>query len=300
MNILITGGTGLIGQQLIRQLMKQNANITVLTRSKHKAKQVLPHEITLIETLSLSDVENQDSIINLAGEPIADKRWSAPQKSRICNSRWQITKQLTSLISQAEKPPAVFISGSAIGVYGRQQQSIDESFTQYHQEFTHEVCKKWEALATAAQSANTRVAILRTGIVLSKDGGALGKMLLPFKLGLGGKIGAGQQVMSWIHIDDMVAAILYINKTKQLSGVINVTAQNPVTNQEFSKTLADALNKPCIITTPTFLLKLLLGEMADLLLFGQHVVPKKLLESGFIFAYPKLNEALKNILHNSS
>lgn len=299
MNILITGGTGLIGQQLIRQLLKQNANITVLSRNKDKAKQIFPSKISIIETLSLTDVENQDSIINLAGEPIADKRWSTSQKRTICDSRWYITQQLTTLISQAKNPPTVFISGSAIGVYGRQQQSIDENFTQYHQEFTHQVCKKWEELALMAQSARTRVAILRTGIVLSKNGGALGKMLLPFKLGLGGKIGAGQQVMSWIHINDMVAAILYINKTKQLSGVINITAQNPVTNQEFSRTLANTLNRPCIITTPTFLLKLLLGEMAVLLLFGQYVVPKKLLESGFTFTYPKLDDALNNILRNS-
>ena len=211
MNYLITGGTGLIGKALISSLGTINNTITVLTRDIEKASSLLNKEIKFIDELLLSSIENIDVIINLTGEPIADKRWSQEQKYKICESRWDITEKLAHLISIAHKPPSLFISGSAIGMYGRQGNKIlDEGFSQYNKEFTHEVCTRWEQLALEASSTNTRVALLRTGIVLDKKSGALSKMLLPFKLGVGGKIGKGEQMMSWIHIKDMVAAILHI------------------------------------------------------------------------------------------
>jgi len=298
MNILITGGTGLIGKKLINTINNHNTNITVLTRNAKKASSYFNSPVTFIEKLTLADINNQDTIINLAGEPIADKRWSNAQKNKICQSRWNITEQLTKLIKTADKPPSLFISGSAVGIYGRQSNSsINEDYTQYHLEFTHEVCSTWERLALAAKSSNTRVAILRTGIVLDRNYGALPKMILPFKLGIGGKISSGNQVMSWIHIDDMVAAILHIQKTTSLEGVINLTAEYPVSNKIFSHTLAKTLNRPNLFTTPALVLKIVFGEMADLLLFGQHVIPKKLKNSGFIFKYTTIADALEDLLN---
>ncbi|MDO6508255.1 TIGR01777 family oxidoreductase [Colwellia sp. 4_MG-2023] len=297
MNVLITGGTGLIGKALIKVLRQSHTNITVLTRNCSKAVKTLGTDIIVIDELNLSTIENIDTVINLAGEPIANKRWSVEQKKQICQSRWDITEKLSTLIKTAKNPPSLFISGSAIGIYGRQGSlSIDEEFTDYHREFTYEVCSKWENLALAAKSENTRIAILRTGIVLDKHEGAIAKMLLPFKLCLGGKISHGQQMMSWIHIDDMVAAILHIQKTPSLKGFINITAEQPVSNNVFSRTLAKTLNRPCMLTTPAFILKLIFGEMADLLLFGQNVKPTKLKNSGFRFTYPSIDSALKNLL----
>lgn len=297
MNILITGGTGLIGRSLIKALNVKNVQITVLTRDIKKASACLDNNIKLINSLSIEDIENQQTIINLAGEPIADKRWSYRQKDKICKSRWNITKQLSTFIQQAKNPPSLFISGSAIGIYGRQDNDvIDENFQQFHPEFTHCVCDTWEKLALLAKSTKTRVALLRTGIVLDKNAGALAKMLLPFKLGLGGKISHGEQVMSWIHVEDVIAAILFILNTPTLEGAVNITSPNPVSNQVFTSTLAKALNRPSVITTPAFILKALFGEMADLLLFGQHVIPHKLQHNGFTFKYPNIETAINHLI----
>jgi uncharacterized protein (TIGR01777 family) len=297
MNILITGGTGLIGRALIKALNGENVHITVLTRNIDDASTVLGNDIKLIKSLSIEDIENQDTVINLAGEPIADKRWSNSQKEKICKSRWGITEQISTFIKQAKNPPSLFISGSAIGIYGRQNvEKIDEDFQQFYPEFTHSVCHSWEQKALVAHSTKTRVAVLRTGIVLDARGGALSKMLPPFKLGVGGKISHGEQVMSWIHIEDVIAAILFIQNTPELSGAINITAENPVSNKDFTAALAKTINRPSFITTPAFTLKILFGEMADLLLFGQHVIPKKLLKNGFKFKYSTVESALTNIL----
>lgn len=297
MHYLITGGTGLIGRAFIESLAESNSQITVLTRNKVNTKKILGNSINCIDDLEIDDIESSDIILNLAGEPIADKRWSDTQKDNICQSRWNITQHLVELISQANNPPSVFISGSAIGIYGRQnKQPINESFEDFHHEFTHHVCSEWENIALSAATNKTRVAILRTGIVLAKKSGALGKMIPPFKLGLGGKIGDGEQMMSWIHLEDMVAAISHIEKNETLQGAINLTAPNPVNNYQFTHALASTLSRPCLLSTPPWLLKTLLGEMSDLLLFGQNVVPDKLTNSGFSFKYSKVEEALTNLI----
>lgn len=296
MNYLITGGTGLIGKAFIKSLSTNTAQITVLTRNVKKAKKLLGDHIHFIEALSLADIENSEVILNLAGEAIAEKRWSATQKDKICKSRWNITQQLTDFIKEAENPPALFISGSAIGVYGRQSSDpIDESYKDINQEFTHHVCATWENIALSAATQKTRVAILRTGIVLAKKDGALAKMIPPFKMCFGGNIGDGQQIMSWIHLDDMVAAISYIEKTPAIDNVINLTAPEAITNHQLSCALAFQLNRPCFFTTPAWLLRLVFGEMAELLLFGQNVIPQKLINAGFSFKYPKINDAFTDI-----
>ncbi|MCF2949933.1 TIGR01777 family oxidoreductase [Paraglaciecola aquimarina] len=289
MKILMTGGTGLIGSNLIPLL--RPCDISAYTRNVAMAEKILGHKIHFISNLDqLENVNEYDVVINLAGEPIADKKWTPEQKQQIETSRWSITEKVVQLIKNSEFPPEVFISGSAVGYYGRQDDTIiDESFDQAHDEFSHQLCERWEFLAKQAQSDKTRVCILRTGIVISKRGGALFKMLPPFKLGIGGPIGDGQQYMSWIHLEDMLQGIVHLIKNDTCSGVYNFTAPNPVTNAEFSKQLASALHRPCFLKMPEFVLRKLMGEMADLLIYGQRVVPKRLLESGYEFVYPELS-----------
>ncbi|MDP7591575.1 MAG: TIGR01777 family oxidoreductase [Litorilituus sp.] len=297
MNYLITGGTGLIGQRVIEKLSQKNVKLTVLTRDKIKAKKQCCDKVRLIEHLSLNEIENSNIVINLAGEPIANNRWSKAMKEKICRSRWLLTQQIVSLIEQAKAPPHLFISGSAIGIYGRQsKEEIDENFTDFHHEFTHKVCQKWEDIAMSAMTKNTRVALLRTGIVLAKDSGALAKMILPFKLGLGGKIATGKQFMSWIHIEDMVNAIIHIIDNNELNGPINMTSENAVSNQKFTAALAKILNRPAFLSTPAVLLELLFGEMSELLVYGQNVYPKKLKTSKFTFTYTNIDTALEDLL----
>ena len=291
-SILITGGTGLIGRTLVKSLHKQYA-ITVVTRDPNRAIRLLGEHVKCITAEELRSVDQFDAVVNLAGEPIADKRWTDAQKARICQSRWKITQQLVDLINNSSNPPAVFVSGSAIGVYGRQGDTvITEEFTDFHDEFSREVCQRWEDIAL---EANTRVCILRTGVVLSDEGGALAKMLMPFRLGLGGPIGSGKQFMAWIHLDDMVNGIQFLLENDETKGVYNFTAPNPNTNHFFSLALAKRLERPCIFRVPAFVLKTLMGESSDLVLFGQKVVPQKLIDNGFKFAFPTLKTALADL-----
>lgn len=300
MKLFITGGSGLIGSAFIHSLDK-GCHVTVLTRDAVKAADKLRSaQCDITYVLDLDEIEHFDgyqAVINLSGEPIADKRWTQNQKQKILDSRWQITQKLVDKIQRSTQPPGVFISGSAIGYYGRQQdEPIREDHLQLHREFSHYICKRWEEIANLAHSEQTRVCLLRTGIVLSKRGGALGKMLLPFKLGLGGKVASGKQYMAWIHIQDMLRAIHFLLLNQQCEGVYNLTAPNPVTNLEFSQTLAHTLHRPCLFPVPAFVLKLALGEMSDLLIYGQNVIPARLSEEGFEFDYPELQGAMENIL----
>jgi uncharacterized protein (TIGR01777 family) len=293
MKILITGGTGFIGKAFIEEY-KNKYSFTVITRKAERLKNKLGSHVRYLAPDyldAIKDLNEFDAVINLAGEGIADANWSEDRKQLVCKSRWHITQQLVDLINASKTPPTAFISGSAIGIYGRQDSSpIDEKFSDYHEEFGHLVCKRWEQIAL---QANTRVCIIRTGIVLGKGGGALKKMLLPFKLGLGGPMGDGEQYMSWIQLQDELKAIDFLLQNEQLSGAFNLTAPNAVSNRDFSKTLAKTLHRPCIFTTPAFVLSTLLGEMSEILLFGQNVVPNKLLAAGFEFTYPNLADALK-------
>ncbi|MFT6029932.1 MAG: hypothetical protein ACI8O8_001675 [Oleiphilaceae bacterium] len=301
MRVLITGGTGLIGQALIKVLLQEEYKVVLLTRDKDKPKHSFaapfPRFDSIVENLDQVDFNKIDAVINLAGEPIVNKRWTAKQKLKLCNSRWQLTSVLASKILAAETPPAVFISGSAIGVYGRQGANhIDESYQEFYPEFSSKLCREWEELALKAQTAKTRVCVLRTGIVLDQHGGALAKMLPAFRLGLGGPIASGQQGMSWIHIQDMVNLIVFLLKSSDLQGAFNATAPEAVSNKVFSQTLAKQLNRPCIFWVPAFVLKLAMGEMSELLICGQYVYPKRLLDAGFQFRYKQLNAALKQVI----
>lgn len=297
MNIIMTGATGFVGQQLVALLSQQSHQLTIVTRNVSHATQVLGSNHRYVDNLSkLENLNDFDTVINLAGEPIVGKRWSNQQKQRICDSRWDITAMLTQLIKQSDTPPTSFISASAIGYYGRQGSTPVDEDSQAHNEFSHQVCSEWEHLALKAQSETTRVCVLRIGIVLGKNGGALAKMLPPFKLGLGGPIGKGLHGVSWIHIDDLTHLIEHLMITNNAQGVFNATAPNPVNHKRFAESIGSSLNRPACIPTPVIALKLAMGEMADLIVEGQFVLPKRALASGFNFKYPEINPALDSIL----
>ena len=293
MRILITGASGLVGSALVRLWQNQH-QLILLSRSCEKIQRQFGNTVQAIDSLTKVDFNQLDMVVNLAGEPIANRRWSKAQKDRICQSRWQLTEQLVSGIQQASTPPHTLINASAVGFYGRQSaDAIDESYQSYYPEFSHDICARWENLANRARSAQTRVCILRIGIVLAANGGALKKMLPPFKLGLGGVIGNGEQYMSWIHLDDLVAIFEFLLQQPQCQGVFNATAPMAVSNKQWTKILAERLGKPALLPMPAFALKLIFGEMSDLLLFGQNVYPKNLLDAGFLFKYNQLRAALQ-------
>ena len=304
MKILLTGGSGLIGREFIKQAIIEKHQVIGVSRNITKAKkqlrayygpQVTANSKWLSSLDNLKNLDSYDAVVNLAGEPIVNKRWSLTQKQIIQNSRWLITKRLVDLFKVSNEPPKVFVSGSAIGYYGRQDhRPIDESFTNIHEEFSHQLCKKWEDIALSASNV-TRVCLLRTGIVVSNKGGALAKMLPPFKLCLGGPIGDGAHFMPWIHLEDMVRGINHLIKNTDSRGPYNLTAPNPVSNKEFSKTLAAVISRPAFIPMPPVVLKALMGEMSDLLTTGQNVIPKKLLDEGFSFKFSELTSALQDL-----
>ncbi len=297
MKIFITGGTGLVGSHLIPRLLQENHTVTVLSRNIEKAQAILGNNLEFCDSLErLTSLDEYDAVINLAGEPIAGKRWTELQKQRLCQSRWQITKKLTQLIKSGENPPQIFISGSAIGYYGNKEDVIITEDTEPHEEFTNKLCKAWEAFAMEAESSKTRVCLLRTGIVLSSKGGMLAKILPIFKLGLGGTMGSGKQYISWIHIEDMVGIINFLLTAPHVKGAVNMTSPSPVTNKEFSKTLAKVLKRPCIFNVPSVIISLFMGEASTLLLDGQRAIPKKLELNKYQFRYKDIQSALVNIL----
>jgi uncharacterized protein (TIGR01777 family) len=295
MNLLITGGTGFIGSALCTRLLDEKHSIVVLSRHPETIK--LPIKaVSSLEQLTDDDIFNV--VINLAGEPIADKRWSDQRKNRIYASRIVTTEALIAYLKKSINKPKLLISGSAIGYYGIDgtDDIIDEN-SGNDDSFSSELCQKWETAALKAESLGIRTCLLRTGIVLGKNGGALSKMLPPFKMGLGGKIGHGKQWMSWIHLDDLVGIIVYCINNDNLKGPINGTSPNPVINQVFTKTLGLALKRPTIFPMPKAVIKLLMGQMGEeLLLVGKRILPQKVLDAGYNFKYKTLEEALKNIV----
>ncbi len=300
MNILIAGGTGFIGSELCVYLVNQGHMITVRTRNTKLVKA----NIKTVNNLSeIAADQKIDVAINLAGEPIANKRWSEKQKHLIRDSRLSITQEFIDFFKRSDNPPELFISSSAIGYYGIQasddaisENSISENSSK-DSSFSSALCGQWEATAMQAEVLGIRTCLLRTGIVLGKEGGALSKMLFPFKCGLGGKIGSGKQWMPWIHLNDIVRIINRCITDKHLSGAINCTAPNPVTNEEFTYALGFVLNRPTILSVPASVIRILMGEMGnELLLSGKKVIPSKLNTLGFTFNYDQLIDALKDIV----
>ncbi|WP_407084683.1 TIGR01777 family oxidoreductase [Pluralibacter gergoviae] len=296
MKILITGGTGLIGRYLVSRLLTLGHAVVVVTRSPDSARQRLDKRVELWPGLEQrSHLNDIDAVINLAGEPIADKRWTDAQKARLCDSRWQITQRLVALIKASDTPPAVLLSGSAASYYGDLGEVVVTEEEPPHNEFTHKLCARWEQIACEAQSDATRVCLLRTGVVLAPDGGILAKMTPPFRLGLGGPIGSGRQYLAWIHIDDMANAILWL-LDNDLRGPFNMVSPYPVRNAQFAHALGRALHRPAIVRAPAVAVRLLMGESSVLVLGGQRALPKRLEAAGFAFRWYDLDDALADVL----
>lgn len=295
-HFLITGGTGFIGSRLCQQLSYQSHHITLYTRNKIHAQQKNNKNLTLINDFSeLSTDTYFDYVINLAGAGIADKRWSQTRKQEIFDSRITTTQSLANLLQRLTVKPKLLVSASAVGYYGYDATTTFTEQSKNGNGFTCNLCQTWEQTAKTVESNGINVAILRLGIVLGKNGGALKKMLPAFRFGIGGLMDSGNQWMSWIHIDDVLGIIHFIMNA-QISGAINTTTPNPVTNREFTTILGKILNRPTFAKMPENLLKLIFGEMSELLIFGQRVVPEKLLNYGYHFKYPGLEAALNNIV----
>lgn len=288
MDILITGGTGFIGQRLCTALLAQGHRVQVLTRNPGKPA---PPGVQYVGRLD--DVGPVQAVVNLAGEPLTEGRWNAARKQAFLDSRLGTTRALLAWMRTLPTPPQVLVSGSAIGYYGpRDATALDESALA-GADFAATLCRQWEAEALTAESFGVRTCVLRTGIVLDRDGGALARMLPPFRLGLGGPMGDGNQWMSWIHREDLVGMILWLLGNAAARGAYNGTAPAALTNAEFARTLARVLGRPAVLTTPAFALKLAFGEMSGLLLTGQNVVPARALQGGYTFQYPTLEPALR-------
>ncbi len=298
MRIAVTGSTGLIGKALLSHLRDNGHETVALVRRTPQSASEVQWDPTR-GTLNAKDLEGVQGVVHLAGAGIGDKRWTDSYKKEILESRTKSTALLATRLTELEQKPTVFLSGSAIGIYGPRDGEVLGEDASIGNTFLANVCEEWESAASPAVTAGIRTAFLRTGIVLSPKGGALKKQLPLFKIGAGGKFGNGKQWQSWISITDEVRAITHL-LTSTLAGAVNLTAPTPVTNAEFTKTLAKVLHKPAFMAIPPIGPKLLLGsELADALLFtGQRVVPNALLADGFRFSHSTLEEALRNLLQS--
>jgi uncharacterized protein len=301
MKIAIVGATGFVGSRLVEQLQTQGHQVKILTRNPGRATSRFPQaEVVGYTPLQSGEwqksISGCDAVVNLAGEPIAEKRWTPVQKQTILDSRKLGTQKIVEAISQAEVKPQVLINASAIGYYGTSETAKFDETSPPGADFLAEVCTAWETAAQAVTASGIRLVILRMGIVLGENGGALGKMLAPFSAFVGGPIGSGKQWFSWIHRDDVVKLIITAITDSQMQGVYNATAPNPVTMQDFAHTLGNVMSRPSWLPVPNFALEAMLGEGAIVVLQGQQVIPTHTLAQGFSFQYPQLQPALKAIL----
>lgn len=297
MRALITGATGFIGRRLLQQIHEP----VVLSRDPQRAKaQFAGAEAYAWDPLSgpppADAFHGIEAVFHLAGEPVADGRWTAAKKQRIMESRKIGTANLVKTLEQLSERPRVLVSASAVGYYGDRGDEMLDERAPPGSDFLARVCLEWEQAAQHAASLGVRVVNPRIGIVLGAGGGALGKMLLPFKLGLGGRLASGKQWMPWIHLDDLIGVFLHAASRSELSGPVNAVAPNPATNGEFTRTLAAALHRPAFLPAPGPLLKLAVGEFAEVLLASQRVVPRVAEQTGYRFQYPELAGALRAIL----
>jgi len=291
--ILITGGTGFIGHVLCRELLARDYELTVFSRQPAETVKSSCGRVEAIRDLQqLRSHPGYDAVINLAGEGIADKRWSESRKQELRDSRIGITETLVEVIRSWDKAPNVVVSGSAVGFYGDQGSATVTESTSPNDEFTHRLCRDWENAAKPLGDDGVRLCFSRTGVVAGPDGGFLERMLLPFKLGLGGRLGSGTQYMPWVHRDDVVSALIWMMENPDASGPYNVVSPKPVTNAEFTRSLGRVLHRPTLFPAPAPVLKVALGEMSRLLLTGQRAIPEKLVSQQFQFRYPDLDQAL--------
>jgi len=308
MKIAITGATGFVGSRLVEKLHQNGDRVVVLTRNPNQATKIFPASaFPNLEVVSYTPTESGawqsaiagcDGVVNLAGQPIAEERWTLEMKEKILKSRQLGTQKVVEAIANANPKPQVLVNASAIGYYGTSETATFDETSSSGDDFLAEVCKKWEAEAEKVAATGTRLVILRFGIVLG-DGGALGKMLTPFKLYAGGPIGTGKQWFSWIHLDDLVTLIIAVLNRTDLSGTFNATAPNPVRMNELCQTLGDILQRPSWLPVPSFALELLLGDGAKVVLEGQQVLPKATQAAGFQYQYSTLKPALQNIVARS-
>lgn len=291
--ILITGGTGFIGKVLCRELLARGHELTVFSRQGDE--DVLASCGRVEVTRDLNNLRSHpgfDAVVNLAGEGIADKRWSEQRKQELRDSRIGVTETLVDVIRSWETLPEVLVSGSAVGFYGDQGSAVVTEETRPHDEFTHQLCRDWENAALALGEDKVRICLSRTGVVAGPGGGFLARMVPPFRLGLGGRLGSGHQYMPWVHRQDVVNALIWMLDTEEAVGPYNVVSPEPVTNAEFTRCLGRTLHRPTLFPAPAPILRMALGEMSRLLLTGQHAIPAKLTGQGFEFRYPELGSAL--------
>jgi len=297
MKILVTGGTGFIGSALIQRLHIAGHDILVYSRDPESGRRKLPTGVRFSPPPSTLPADSQiEVIINLAGEPIGQKRWSKQRKSMLLQSRLDTTQELVDYIARSRTRPKLLLSGSAVGFYGNQQNNNVDEYSEPEDCFSHTLCQRWEEQALVAEEYGVRVALLRIGVVIGKDGGVLKKMRLPYLLGAGATLGSGNQWLSWIHLDDLVALADYLINAPDSAGIYNATAPNPVTNREFTQALAAAVNRPAFFKLPAMPLRWLLGEMSELLLHGQRVFPERARQMGFRFQYPEISTALEQAM----
>ena len=296
MNVLVTGSRGLIGSALVPILQGAGHQVTPLVRGPSPPADA-PSWDPDAGTVSMGALDGVDAVVHLAGENIAGGRWTPARKALIERSRVAGTRLLCEALAHVPTPPTVLVAASAIGFYGDRGQTVLDESAGPGKGFLPEVCLAWEAATEPARERGIRVVTLRTGIVLSPAGGALAKMLTPFQLGVGGVIGSGQQYMSWVALDDVLGIVVHSLTNKRVSGAVNAVAPNPVTNHMFTKTLGRVLRRPTFFPMPAFAARLAFGEMADaLLLASARVRPARLLATGFDFAYPELESALRHVL----
>jgi uncharacterized protein (TIGR01777 family) len=292
MKIAIAGASGLVGKALIPALEAQGSEVTRLVRTAPRAGEIEWHPNK--DAVSAVSLDGFDIIINLAGENIAGGRWTDEQKRKIRDSRVNGTHLLSEAITRMEHKPRAFICASATGIYGDRDDEVLDEQSESGGGFLAGVCREWELACELAVKAGVRVVNLRFGPILAREGGMLSKLLTPFKMGMGGKVGSGRQFISWVSLEDSVNAIPLAINDESIRGPLNVVSPNPVTNEEFTKTLGHVLNRPTALAMPAFAARLAFGEMADeMLLVSQRVMPKRLNAAGFQFSYPRLEEAFR-------
>lgn len=295
MHILLTGGTGLIGRQLCQHWLAQGHRLTVWSRRPEQVARLCGDAVRGVASLQ-EVIGSVDAVINLAGAPIADRPWTHKRKALLWSSRISLTETLLVWLEGLAEKPAVLISGSAVGWYGDGgERELTEASGPVQDDFPSQLCVAWEETAQRAEALGIRVVLVRTGLVLAAEGGFLSRLLLPFKLALGGPIGNGRQWMPWVHIHDQIALIDFLLHQHDARGPYNACAPHPVRNREFAKTLGQVLHRPAFMPMPAFVLKVGLGELSGLLLGGQKALPERLLAAGFTFQFTELKAALDDL-----